>query len=195
MSDYAEPAAKSKLNSATANLGVHLRHARLVAGYTLLQLSQRAECSESLISKIERGVATPSLAMLHRLATALDTNIGALTSEQQPSGGPILRKGERPIIKGGSISLERIGVPTPGALLQANIHIVPPKGASDGQIVHTGEEIGYVLEGQIELELGVDRYRLGPGDAFLFSSQTPHGYRNIGADTARILWVNSPATY
>ena len=137
----------------------------------------------------------PSLAKLHRLATALDTNIGALTSEARPSGGPILRQGERPVIRGGSISLERIGLPSPGALLQANIHIIAPGGASDGQIVHTGEEIGYVLEGHIELQLGNENYTLNPGDSFVFSSQVPHGYRNIGEIPARVLWVNSPATY
>lgn len=190
-----KPTATSKPKTASNTLGMRLRHARLVASYTLLQLSQRAECSESLISKIERGVATPSLAMLHRLATALNTNIGALTSEEQPSVGPILRKGERPVIKGGSISLERIGLPNPGALLQANIHIVAPGGASDGQIVHAGEEIGYVLEGRIELQLGDERYTLDAGDAFVFSSHMPHGYRNPGKEIARVLWVNSPATY
>ena len=52
------------------NLGVRLRHARLVAGLTLLQLAQKASCSESLISKLEHGTASPSLAMLHRLAVA-----------------------------------------------------------------------------------------------------------------------------
>ena len=63
-----------------SSLGVRLRHARLVSGYTLLQLAQKAGCSESLISKLERGLASPSFAMLHRLAVALDTNIAALTS-------------------------------------------------------------------------------------------------------------------
>ena len=135
-------------------LGVRLRHARLVAGYTLLELARKAECSESLISKVERGLATPSLATLHRLAVALDTNIAALTTEDAPNAGPILRAGERPVIKAGGIALERLVLPKRGGLLQANIHIVEPGKASDGQIEHTGEEIGYVLEGTVELQLG-----------------------------------------
>lgn len=176
-------------------LGVRLRHARLVAGYTLLELAHKAECSESLISKVERGLATPSLATLHRLAVALDTNIAALTTEDAPNAGPILRAGERPVIKAGGIALERLVLPKRGGLLQANIHIVEPGKASDGQIEHTGEEIGYVLEGTVELQLGDERYVVQPGDAFTFPSHIPHGYRNIGEDVARILWVNSPATF
>lgn len=178
-----------------SGLGVRLRHSRLVAGLTLLQLAQAAGCSESLISKIERGSATPSLAMLHRLAMALGTNISALMSEEAPSAGPILRKGERPVIAAGGIELERLVLPTRGGLLQANIHIVSPGAASGGSIEHAGEEIGYVLEGTLELTLGEAQYSLVEGDVFTFSSQIPHGYRNTGTGVARILWVNSPATF
>lgn len=179
----------------TKSLGVRLRHARLVAGHTLLELAQKASCSESLISKIERGAATPSLAMLHRLAMALDTNIAALTAEGSPATGPILRKGERPVIQTGGIALERLVLPQRGGLLQANIHILAPGQASDGLIEHAGEEVGYVLEGTVELQLAEARFLLHAGDAFTFSSHIPHGYANAGQDTARILWVNSPATF
>ena len=94
--------------TSVSGLGVRLRHTRLVAGLTLIQLAKKAECSESLISKIERGSATPSLVMLHRLAVALDTNISTLMSEEMPVVGPVLRVGERPVIKTGGISLERL---------------------------------------------------------------------------------------
>lgn len=177
------------------NLGVRLRHARLVAGLTLLQLAKKASCSESLISKLENGSASPSLAMLHRLAVALGTNIAELTSEETAPGGPIRRRGERPVIRAGDIALERLVLPTRGGLLQANIHILEQGASSDGTIVHAGEEVGYVLEGSIELRLDEERYLLGEGDAFTFPSHVPHGYRNAGPGVARVLWVNSPATF
>lgn len=190
-----DPGATRDSKPAASGLGVRLRHTRLVVGLTLLQLSQAAGCSESLISKIERGSATPSLAMLHRLAMALGTNVSALMSEEAPAAGPILRKGERPVIAAGGIALERLVLPTRGGLLQANIHIVSPGVASDGSIEHAGEEIGYVLEGTLELTLGEERYQLEEGDVFTFPSQIPHGYRNTGTCVTKILWVNSPATF
>ena len=176
-------------------LGVRLRHARLVAGLTMTQVAQKSQCSESLISKIETGQASPSLAMLHRIAVTLDTNIATLTTEEAPKEGPILLNGERPVIKAGGISLERITLPKRGGLLQANIHIVPPGEASDGLIEHVGEEVGFVLEGSLELMLGSECHLIQAGDAFNLSSQTPHGYRNVGKVTARIFWVNTPATF
>lgn len=193
--DSVQPVPSKDRPSPTSMLGIRLRHARLVAGYTLLELARKAECSESLISKIERGSATPSLAMLHRLAVALDTNIAALTSEGTPNAGPIFRAGARPVIRTGGIALERLVLPQRGGLLQANIHIMEPGQSSDGQIEHMGEEMGYVLEGSVELQLADERFVLHAGDVFTFSSQVPHGYSNVGTGLARILWVNSPATF
>ena len=176
-------------------LGVRIRHARRIAGLTLIQVASKAQCSESLVSKIENGQATPSLAMLHRIAVALATNIATLSCEEAPSAGPVLRQGERPVMQAGGIALERIVLPKRGGLLQANIHIVQPGEASDGQIVHVGEEVGYVLEGTLELMLGDATYRLHSGDAFTFSSQVTHGYRNPGETVTKVLWVNTPATF
>lgn len=177
-------------------LGVRIRHARRVAHLTLTQVASKAGCSESLISKIENGQATPSLAMLHRIAVALDTNIAALTTEEAPLDSPVLPQGRRPVMQtGGGIALERLVLAKRGGLLQANIHIVEPGVETDGQIVHAGEEVGYVLEGTIELLLGDERHLIQAGDAFTFSSQIPHGYRNTGSTVARILWVNTPATF
>ncbi|MCY7318518.1 MAG: XRE family transcriptional regulator, partial [Ramlibacter sp.] len=169
-------------------LGARIRHARRLAHLTMTQVAGKANCSESLISKIENGQATPSLAMLHRIAVALDTNIGTLTQDG-PVGSPVLRSGERPVMTTGGISLERLVLPQRGGLLQANIHIVQPGVESDGQIVHVGEEAGYVLEGRLELTLGQERYLIQAGDSFTFSSQLPHGYRNVGKSVAKILWV------
>ncbi len=177
-------------------LGIRMRHARQVVHLTLTQVAAKAGCSESLISKIENGQATPSLAMLHRIAVALDTNIAALTLEEAPPSSPVLPQGKRPIIQtGGGIALERLVLAERGGLLQANIHIVEPGVETDGQIVHAGEEMGYVLEGTIELRLGDERHIIHAGDVFTFSSQIPHGYANIFSSVARILWVNTPATF
>ena len=191
----AVPQAEETADRPLSMLGVRIRHARRVAGLTLTQVASKAQCSESLVSKIENGQATPSLNMLHRIAGALATNIAALSCEQAPSTGPVLRQGERPVMQAGGISLERIVLPKRGGLLQANIHIVQPGEASDGQIVHVGEEVGYVLEGMLDLMLGDATYRLHSGDAFTFSSQVGHGYRNPGETVTRVLWVNTPATF
>lgn len=185
-----------------AALGPRVRHARMVHGLTLKALAEAAGCSESLLSRVERGQAMPSLATLHRLAHALDTNVAELAAAHAPPRSPVTRAAERPVIafngprghKGG-VRLERVVLPVRGQLLQADIHVLAPRAESLEQIAHAGEEVGYVIEGEFELRLGDEVHRLSAGDSFYFSSDVPHSYRNPGRSVARVLWVNTPATF
>ncbi|EIP86103.1 putative transcriptional regulatory protein [Burkholderia humptydooensis MSMB43] len=188
-------------------LGMRLRHARMVQQMTLKALAEQAGCSESLLSKVEGGHATPSLATLHRLALALDTNVAALVSGPVASASPVQRASERPAVRfpaaqgarGRSaqqtIVLERLVVPGPGRLLQGDIHVLEPQARSDEQISHAGEELGYVLDGELELTLGDETWRLQAGDSFYFPSTEPHSYRNPGDTVTRVLWINTPPTF
>ncbi|XBS70326.1 cupin domain-containing protein [Acerihabitans sp. KWT182] len=182
-------------------LGMRLRHARLAMDMTLKLLAQKVGCSESLLSKLENDAATPSLAMLHRLASALDTSISDLMAANWATEVPILKPEQRRRKrflhrnKKGGIELENLTYHHKGGLLQGNIHIIEPGVASDGLIEHYGEEMGYLLEGELELYLGSETYQLSAGDSFYFPSQVPHGYRNTGNAPARVLWVNTPVTF
>lgn len=182
-------------------LGMRLRHARLAQEMTLKQLAQKVGCSESLLSKLENDVAAPSLAMLHRLASALDTSISDLMAASWATDVPVLKPEQRRRKrflhrnKKGGIELENLTYHHNGGLLQGNIHIIEPGVASDGLIEHNGEEMGFVLEGEVELYLGSDTYQLSAGDSFYFPSLVPHGYRNTGTTMARVLWVNTPVTF
>jgi quercetin dioxygenase-like cupin family protein len=194
-----QPAATASPH-AGSDLGARIRHTRLMRNLTLRQVADLASCSESAVSKFERNLASPSLAMLHRLALALGTNISDLMAQEWPDAGPVQRAGSRPMQVLGQdaasgVALEKLTGTMRGGLLQANIHVIAPGARSDGLIDHLGEEIGYVLEGEILLQLGTDTWRLAPGDSFHFASQTPHGYENPGNVSARILWVNTPPTF
>lgn len=189
-------------SSTTPALGLRIKHARLLHGFTLKALAQAAECSESLLSRIERNQALPSLNSLHRLAQALHTNVAELTHPEAPHTAPVMRLGERPVVEFGSsarhragISLERVITPIRGQLLQADIHVLAPGACSTDSISHVGEEVGYVIEGQFELQVSGTCYLLGPGDTFYFSSDELHSYRNPGESITRVLWVNTPATF
>ena len=141
--------------------------------------------------------------MLHRLCVELDVNIGTLFTGPEEEGGDvrILKAGRRPMIhvdpewQGEGIALERAIPQLANSLLQANILHVAPAGRSDGMIQHTGEEFGYVICGKLQLVVGDAVYQLEAGDSFLFPSPLPHGYRNTGEETARVLWVNTPPSF
>lgn len=187
---------------AEVKIGGRLKHARLVQKLRLRELAQRLDCSESFLSKLENDKVRPSLAMLHRIVGILGINISALFTEH-PGDSPVhvVRADARPAIltdpltQGSGIALECLVASQPGGLIEANIHCVEPGGHTDGVIEHFGEEIGFILTGELELKVDGKLYRFGPGDCFFFQSNLKHGYRNPGKVTTRVLWVCTPPTF
>lgn len=185
------------------DIGIRLRHARLTKGMSLRQLADAVGCTEGFLSKVENNKARPSLAMLHRLVSSLEIAVARLFSEDRADIGPvsIMRSGERSTIrtgtklKGKGIVLERLVSNAIATLIEANIHHVAPKGSSDGCIQHEGEEVGFILEGKLELIVDGVIYTVEEGDAFFFKSSLPHGYRNPGNIEAKVLWVNTPLSF
>lgn len=184
----------------SAHVGVRLRTRRRHMDLTLDDVATRAGCSESMLCKIETGKVNPSITLLRRLAEALSINVAALFDDTV-APDIVQRAGQRPRIndnvlrRGDGIVLERLVPHAPGVALQADIHVIGVGGASDGLISHAGEEVGYVLEGVVELMVENRTWRLEAGDSFHFRSERPHGYRNLGDMPARILWVNTPPTF
>jgi transcriptional regulator with XRE-family HTH domain len=182
-------------------IGARLKHARMVRGLTLKEVAKAARCSESFVSKLENDKASPSFTMLHRLTEVLGANVAVLFAAPDEIGGLISQPGSRPVILtdrlrvGRGIKLERLIPYSHGYLLQGNIHHIDAGGQSDGNIVHSGEEVGYVIEGEIELTVDGRTYRAIEGDSFHFRSELPHGYRNVGSKPARVIWINTPPTF
>ena len=202
---HAKSPTRVELNASADQLqiGAKLKHARLVMDLRLTDLAQMTGLSESLISKIENDKATPSLHTFHLLARALGSNIAAFFSDEKGSYKMIMRRGERPVLNRlGAVNTDAEGTETEllipfGAksLLQATLIRIQPGGGNLGFAKlreHQGDEVGYVLRGEITLAVGVDEYRLSEGDAFFFASSLPHGVCNHRKTVAEVVWVSTP---
>jgi transcriptional regulator with XRE-family HTH domain len=184
-------------------IGAYLKHARLNRRHSLRQLSDEVGCSESFLSKVENDKLRPSLAMLHRIVSALGVSIGKLfvAGNGADSTVTVVKADSRPILKTGhlrsgkGIALEALVPTSIAVLLEANIHRVAPGCSSRGLIQHQGEEMGFVLEGKIELNVQGKKVSVSKGDAFFFQSHLKHGYRNTGKKEAQIVWINTPQSF
>jgi transcriptional regulator with XRE-family HTH domain/mannose-6-phosphate isomerase-like protein (cupin superfamily) len=56
-------------------------------------------------------------------------------------------------------------------------------------LYHAGREFGIVIEGEILMELGFERYTLKAGDSITFDSTRPHRVTNTSAGVTRTIWV------
>lgn len=162
-------------------IGFRLRHARKVMGLRLRELAERVGCSESFLSKIENDKVNPSLQMLHRIVSELNFSIGEILSQDIEKNQVVMRAGQRPVIRmvpsreTEGTSVEWLVPPGDSRLLAGSIHSVNPGGGSLGTIAHEGEEFGFILEGELELEVDGKVYSLQVGDSFFFRSDLPHG--------------------
>jgi transcriptional regulator with XRE-family HTH domain len=188
---------KSKGVRPEYKIGGKLRRARLVAKLKLHELADRCGLSKALLSRIENDKINPSIGSLHDIALALGINLSGLFAEDRDlESQVVLRKGERR-----TIAYRRDGsriesfVPFGKAhLLQGFLMIEEPGGQSQGILTHYGEEVGYVLHGELELSVSGNLYHLKEGDSFNFRSEEPHGHRNPGKTRAVVIWVNTPPT-
>jgi len=110
----------------------------------------------------------------------------------QVGAPPVLRAGARSTLEmSGGVVWERLSYPL-GPLTDALMVTYPPNSSSsaDGRLSrHNGWEFGYLMEGELTLQLGFDTYVLHPGDSLSFESTAPHLYRNEGPAVARGVWV------
>jgi quercetin dioxygenase-like cupin family protein len=90
---------------------------------------------------------------------------------------------------------ERLVPIAAGNLLEANVHVVAPGGEKVDLVTHQGEAVGYLLSGTIELTIDDTTYLMTTGDSFFFKAYLTNSYRNVGADEARIVWVNTPQVH
>jgi transcriptional regulator with XRE-family HTH domain len=179
------------------HVGGKLRHTRRLRGLTLKEVADNAGCSESLLSKIENGRATPSLKTLQRLASALGLTVGRLFAQPDDPNEIVMRATQRIRIETNDSGdkLEPLAHHSGSHLLECHLHHIMPGGGGGGNFQHEGEEFGYVLEGEIELTVGGRKYVTGKGDSFSFRSEKPHSWVNKGKTKARVLWINSPPTF
>lgn len=181
--------------------GPRLRHARHLKKMRLRDVADAVGCSESMMSKIECAKVLPSLNMLHRVAKALDTSIAALFNTDEDQDLVVYKSGERQSVtikdgrKDAGIRLERLIPYAAARTLEGNIHVIGPGASNGGTIRHEGEEVGYVISGEINLTVADKHHVLTAGDSFFFKSDLAHSYHNATDQLALVLWINSPPTF
>ena len=162
-------------------IGHQVRSFRKQQHMTVVELSKQASMSPGMLSKVENGQASPSLATLHSLSKALNvpvTSFFRLYEEEK----------EAAFVKAGEgLKIERRGTRF-GHHYQllghsiANRYLLEPYLISIDQesdvfplFQHDGVEFIYMLTGSMEYRHGSKTYEINAGDSLYFDSSAPHG--------------------
>lgn len=176
-------------------LGRRIRDRRLQQGLTLVALAERAGLSQPFLSQLERGLAQPSMASLHRLARSLGTTTPALMAGSGDGPGPEATRVS--LVRAGAGTAVHHAAGSTRSLVEGRAELLPLEFTVtnpdfDDYFTHERAELLYVLDGRIEVDLDDDGLReLAPGDCLYYGGAVPHRFRVLGPGPARVLVVQA----
>ncbi len=176
-------------------IGRQVKRYRKQLGLTITDMGNRTGLSAGMLSKIENGNTSPSLATLRSLSTALNVPVTALfrqfeeqrdaTFVQAGNGLAIDRRGTRAghqyQLLGHSVHSD-VSVEPYLITLESDAEVFPI-------FQHAGVEFIYVLEGSMVYRHLNATYTLTPGDSLFFDSDAPHGPEELLQLPVRFLSV------
>ena len=178
-------------------LGTRIRSLRQARRLTLRDVADRAGVTESFLSQVERDVTSPSIATVHRIATALGLSIAQLFTEDVETGRVVRRDARRRIVYPGLGAVDEFLTSNLAGRLQVILSTIDPGGGTGPEpYTHdSDEEVVVVLDGVLDIWVGDEHYVLRQGDAITFPSRLPHWNANHGDAPARALFCLTPPSF
>ncbi len=172
-------------SSLEAEIGLEVRRQRKALGLTVAELAAAAGISTGMLSKIENGGISPSLATLKALAQSLNMPMSQLFREEEERRDCSFVKGgtgvriERRGTKAGHL-YDLLGHSLAGAISVEPYLITLKKDAAPyTSFSHAGVEFIYMLSGRVRYRHADRLYLLEPGDALLFDAVARHGPESL----------------
>jgi transcriptional regulator with XRE-family HTH domain len=177
-------------------MGQRIRESRQAKGLSLRAVAGVAGISQSFLSQVERGVASPSVSTLIRIADAVERPVASLLAGSDPSERIVRADDRRQLSHPRRWWVDEFLTPAAARRLQVNLTTIEP--GFPGEPAHThasDEELVIVLEGVMTIDVAGEHFELGEGDALLLDPTLPHNFANPGTIPARVLWIMTPPSY
>jgi transcriptional regulator with XRE-family HTH domain len=169
-------------------LALRLRLEREARGWSLGELAGRSAVSKAMISKIERGEASPTATLLVRLAGAFGMTLAALLTRAEGAGGRVSRAADQPRWRDpASGYLRRQVFSRPDNPLEL-VEVELPAGARVAFPAASYafiRQVVWLSEGALTVREGAEVTHLAPGDAYAFGDPADSSFENRAAAPCR----------
>lgn len=169
--------------TAPDHLADNIRAIRETRGLSQQQIAKAAGIPRATWTHLESGAGNPTLAVLVKVATALEVRLDELLAPpRQPAR--FLRADELPTRNRGQVAIRKL-LPEPLPNLDLERMTLPP-GARMAGVPHTPGTREYLAceRGSVELAVAGERYTLSEGDVVIFRGDQRHAYHNPGKTIA-----------
>ena len=175
-------------------IGPRVRALREARGLSLRDLAQRSAVSAPMLSQVERGETSPTLAVAQKIAAGLELSLSQLLRLDERQRVALVRRPDRRTVRRDGHRVEELTLPLPGERASLTMHQLKPGGRTGGpddRPIHApGSRETIVVEGgRLALVVDGERHVLDEGDAVTFDGDLPHHFENPGRREARFLAV------
>jgi transcriptional regulator with XRE-family HTH domain len=178
-------------------IGPRVRALREAMDLSLRDLAERSGVSAPMLSQVERGETSPTLAVASRIARGLDLRLSQLLRLDEESSVSVVRRAERR--RGGGTAghdFEILTPPLPGQRAELSRHVLAAGAATGGEgdpPMHEpgSREIALVESGTVTLQIDGTEHELREGDSVTFDADLAHRFENPGPGEAVLLAVVS----
>ncbi|MDQ5893820.1 MAG: hypothetical protein QG596_81 [Actinomycetota bacterium] len=164
-------------------VGERVKALREAMGLSLRDLSERSGVSPTMLSQVERGSTSPTLAVAEKIASGLDLSLSQLLRLDEVPHVVVSRAGDHRVRERGGHRIEEVTPPLPGQRADVSTHSLSPGsstgGSGDAPMHEPGSrETAVVLEGEVVLVFEGERHQLAEGDSVTFDADLPHHFEN-----------------
>jgi transcriptional regulator with XRE-family HTH domain len=175
-------------------IGNRIHALREAMGLSLRDLGERSGVSAPMLSQVERGETSPTLAVAAKIAAGLELTLSQLLRLDEGEHVAVSRAGARRKLERGGHGFEELTPPLPGQRADVSLHTLAAgatTGGWDDPPMHEpgSRETSVVLEGALALVVDGTRHELNEGDSVTFDADLPHHFENEGEEPTRFLAV------
>lgn len=174
-------------------VGRAIRNTRLQTKMSMRMLATKCGVSQPFLSEVERGMSTPSIATLYRIAEALDVAPSKLLPVSGPGDIHVVRAHEgRRVASSERVNsaIGRVVFADDGWGLEVYEYLTDRSEDLDVWFEHGGEKVLYVIEGTLAVEFdGRPTEHLGPGDCIVHPGSIGHRWVVEGDAPVRLFLV------
>ncbi|MDQ2761622.1 MAG: XRE family transcriptional regulator [Actinomycetota bacterium] len=198
MSALADPPPGADPLALHGAFGARVRALREAMSLSLRELSLRCGVSAPMLSQVERGETSPTVALAERIAGGLELRLSQLLRLDEDGAVSVVRRAERRKGPGGARGhrYEILTPPLPGQRAELSRHALAPGaltgGPGDPPMHEPGSrETALVQSGTVVLVCDGGRCELRTGDCVTFDADLSHHFENPGPGEAVLLAVLS----
>jgi transcriptional regulator with XRE-family HTH domain len=162
-------------------LADRLRLERAARGWSLAEVAERSGVSKAMIRKVELGAASPTAALLVRLAGAFDLTLAGLLLRAEGQGGRLSRAADQPLWTdpaSGYVRRQILAIPDqPIELIEVELPARKEVALPRSSYALIRQAV-WMQAGTLTLTEGGDRYQLQPGDCLAFGPPSDVTFAN-----------------